>query len=207
MIARRRPIDQFIPPGIEAEPEALRSWRTMVGLLTWPTYGTSLAGGGRGWFDRGSQTRGGPIPEPPEGGRPTATMRPRVRLDPEQQAVVISDLPRIAALRSFRLHLAVAAEDHVHILLSCKPVHGVPRLVQLIKGSLSRTLTVAAGDEPAATADGRRGPHHKWWARQYSFLVVPDRQSLQRVIEQLAAHVNADSAHCTLGRFHAVDMD
>ena len=177
----------------------------MVGLLTWPTYGTLLTGGGRGWFDRGSQTRGGPIPEPHEGDCPTATMRPRIRLDPDQQAVVISDLPRIASLRFFRRHLALAAEAHVQILLSCTPVDGVPRLVQLIKGSLSRALTVAAGDGPAATADGRRVPHHKWWARQYSFLVVPDRKSLQRVVEQLAAHLNADSARCTLGRFHAVD--
>ena len=101
---------------------------------------------------------------------------------------MIRDLGRIAALRGFDLHMAVAAADHVHILLAPPPNRAVERLVQLIKGSLSRTLTLATGEETATSRTGTVLPHHKWWTRQYSYRSVTDGRNLLRVIESLADH-------------------
>jgi REP element-mobilizing transposase RayT len=111
-----------------------------------------------------------------------------VRLDHRQQAVVVRDLARVAALRHFELHVVAAAPDHVHVLLSCAPDRDVPRLVQLVKGAASRALTVAGGDEPARSTRGRQLVHHKWWTRQYSFRWVADGAAVRRVAAALRAH-------------------
>ena len=108
---------------------------------------------------------------------------------------VIGDLARIASLRRFELHAIVAAEDHIHVLLSCEANRDIPRLAQLIKGSLSRSLTVAAGDEPARSTHGEVLPHHKWWTRQYSFTALHEHEPVERLLEQLMAH---DTDHATL---------
>jgi REP element-mobilizing transposase RayT len=122
---------------------------------------------------------------------------PRVRLDADQRDLIISDLARIASLRHFELHAIVAAEDHIHVLLSCDADRDIPRLAQLVKGSLSRTLTVAAGDEPARSTRGEALPYHKWWTRQYSFVALRDRESRERLLEQLTAH---NSGHARVWR-------
>ena len=168
----------------------------MVGLLTWPTYGTWFAHPGRGWIDRSHRPGVGRVPEPT---RSAASGRqrlkwPPVRLDGDQRALVIGDLARIASLRRFELKMVVAAPDHIHLLLGCEPDRDIPRLVQLVKGSLSRTLTVAAGDEPATSTRGEALVHHKWWTRQYSFRTIDDRASADRVIDQLRAHEAAGAA-------------
>jgi REP element-mobilizing transposase RayT len=84
--------------------------------------------------------------------------------------------------------MVAAAPDHVHVLLSCEPDREVPRLVQLIKGALSRALTVSAGDKPAMSTGGRALIHHKWWTRQYSFRWISDRPTLDRVVRAIKAH-------------------
>ena len=38
----------------------------MIGLLTWPAYGTWLAGAARGWVDPGSVQKDATLPEPEE---------------------------------------------------------------------------------------------------------------------------------------------
>ncbi|MEE9212815.1 MAG: transposase [Phycisphaeraceae bacterium] len=120
-----------------------------------------------------------------------------VRLNDVQRRLIVDDLSRIASLRRFELHVVVAAEDHVHVLLSCQPGRDIPRLVQLIKGSLSRALSVAAGDNPAISAQGEVLGHHKWWVRQYSFLNVGDRASLDRIIQQLMDHQTDPTTLCS----------
>ena len=156
----------------------------MIGLLTWPTYGTWFAGRGRGWVDA---TARGPLrrlPEPRRRGRPSRQRWPTVGLDADQRAVVIEDLKRVAALREFELLLAVAAEDHVHVLLGCAADRDIHRLVQLVKGSLSRTLSVAGrAPQPPPSL-----PHMKWWSRQYSFRTIADRASLECALADLEAH-------------------
>ena len=89
----------------------------MLGLLTWPAYGTWFARADRGWIDRD----GGEAEAVPEPTRSHAQGRqrlvwPPVRLDERQQTVVIGDLARIASLRSFELLMVAAAPDHVHVL-------------------------------------------------------------------------------------------
>jgi REP element-mobilizing transposase RayT len=161
----------------------------MLGLLTWPAYGTWFARPDRGWIDRdGDEAEA--LAEPTrrhDDGRQRLVWPP-VRLDERQQTVVIQDLARIASLRHFDLHMVAAAPDHVHVLLSCEPDRDVPRLVQLIKGALSRALTVAAGDEPARSTRGQALIHHKWWTRQYSFRWIEDRPTLERAVRALRAH-------------------
>jgi REP element-mobilizing transposase RayT len=103
--------------------------------------------------------------------------------------VVVADLARIAALRGFRLIRAVTASDHVHVLLGCEDDRDVPRLVQLVKGALSRALSVAGGDAPAESVGGERLPHHKWWARQYSFRVLR-QDELAPVVAALDRHAD-----------------
>jgi REP element-mobilizing transposase RayT len=161
----------------------------MVGLLTWPAYGTWFARPDRGWIDRdgdGAET----LPEPT---RSHARSRQRLKWPPvmlnvRQQAVVIGDLIRVAGLRNFDLLAAAAAPDHVHALLDCAPDRDVPRLVQLIKGATSRALTVDAGDEPACSTRGTALVHHKWWTRQYSFRWIDDPAARRRVLEALWTH-------------------
>jgi REP element-mobilizing transposase RayT len=167
----------------------------MVGLLTWPAYGTWFARPLRGWVDRGGASLDRGLPEPTRSavaGRQRLKW-PALRLDEAQCALVISDLGRIAALRGFDLLMAVAAADHVHALLACAADRDIPRLVQLIKGSLSRTLTVAAGDPPASSVRGAVLDHHKWWTRQYSFITIGDAPTLRRVVAALQAHEHAAS--------------
>jgi REP element-mobilizing transposase RayT len=162
----------------------------MHGLLTWPAYGSWFPRLQRGWIDR--QRRGDldPLPEPTRRAddRRERLKWPPITLSPPQQAVVIGDLVRVAGLRDFDLRAAVAAPDHVHVLLDCAPDRDVPRLVQLIKGALSRALTVAAGDEPARSTGGGALVHHKWWTRQYSFRWIADPAAVGRVLEALRAH-------------------
>ncbi len=162
----------------------------MIGVLTWPTYGTWLPSRRRGWIDRHRGRSAASIPEPIRSSAATGERLkwPPARLTEAQGSLIVRDLARIAALRSFELLLVVAAADHVHIVLSCEPDRDIPRLVQLIKGALSRTLTLAAGDEPAASTKGKALLHHKWWTRQYSFVRVCDDDTLERLIRELKAH-------------------
>ncbi len=162
----------------------------MAGLLTWPTYGTWFASRRRGWIDRDRDVAPAAVPEPARHAGDDRRNRPwpAARLDGPQRELVVRDLGRLAALRGFALHMVVAAADHVHVLLTPQPDCVIERLVQLVKGSLSRTLTIAAGDEPITAPGGRPLAHHKWWSRQYSFLPITDREILDRVIESLADH-------------------
>ncbi|MHC4129426.1 MAG: transposase [Planctomycetota bacterium] len=166
----------------------------MVGLLTWPAYGTWFARPHRGWIDReGDDAEVLPEPTRSHARRRQRLVWPPVTLDERRQAVVIRDLARVASLRSFELLMVAAAPDHVHVLLACAPDRDVPRLVQLIKGALSRALTVAAGDAPAASTRGRALIHHKWWTRQYSFRWLEDGPTRQRVVRALRAHADEDA--------------
>lgn len=162
----------------------------MMGLLTWPTYGTWFACPARGWIDRDDRDVLDALPEPTRRHGPARERLkwPPARLDERLQALLIQDLTRVATLRGFGLHMVVAAPDHVHVLLSCEPDRDVPRLVQLVKGALSRGLTVAAGDRPARSARGQTLTHHKWWTRQYSFRWLAAPEARDRVIRALRAH-------------------
>ena len=163
----------------------------MVYLLTWPAYGTWLEGPTRGRIQPPSPAQ---LPEPDH---PLSACRraglkwPAVQLDPRQQAIIIDDLHRIAGIRSFELVAAVAAHDHVHVLVSRSDQYTArdfARLVQLIKGALSRRLTVAGGDAPAVSAAGEPLAHHKWWTRQYALQKIDDQADFKPICEQLAQH-------------------
>lgn len=162
----------------------------MIGLLTWPAYGTWFARPHRGWIDRDRDTIGRSLPEPTRRacgvGEPLKW--PPVLLTDRQQRLIIKDLGRIAALRGFELHMICVSPDHVHVLLSIEAERDIPRLVQLAKGSLSRTLTVDAGDQPATSTGGGALVHHKWWSRQYSFRRIQDTETLDRVTALLRGH-------------------
>jgi REP element-mobilizing transposase RayT len=158
----------------------------MLGLLTWPVYGTWFECPYRGWIDRDVISVRS-VPEPTRRGAGGALKWPAASLDRRQRDLIVRDLARLAGLRGFELHMVAAAPSHVHVLLSCDD-RDVPRLVQLIKGSLARTLTVAAGDTPAFSTRDEALPHHKWWTRQYSFLRINDDETRQRVTAQLRAH-------------------
>jgi REP element-mobilizing transposase RayT len=169
----------------------------MVFLLTWPAYGTWLNGPARGRIQPSLDE----LPEPDHA--LSATRRgglkwPPVRLDAGQQAIIIDDLHRIAGIRSFELLAVVAAGDHVHVLLD-RPHSGaapaLEQLVQLIKGALSRRLSVAAGDPPAASAGGEPLAHHKWWTRQYALQAIGDQADLKHVCEQLDGHDGENTAY------------
>jgi len=169
----------------------------MVGVLTWPAHGTWLAGPGRGWVDPQGVVEGGVVPEPDaevSEARRRSLKWPAVRLDGRQQRSILEDLARIGVLREFEPVVGVAAADHVHVLLEADADRYVPRMVQLIKGSLSRMLTVSGGDEAAVTTLGQAVAHHKWWARQYSFLRVADTRSLEAVQRRLLAHEGEGAA-------------
>ena len=167
---------------------------TMVSLLTFAAYGTWLAGPARGWVERQDRRGGDDLPEPDPGIsalRRRGLKWPPVRLDRRQRELLLDDLHRIAGLRGFALLAAVAAEDHVHVVLGYERQAATPdihRLIQLIKGALSRRLSVAAGDRPAVSVAGQPLPHHKWWTRQYSLRSLGDQAVVERVCERLAAH-------------------
>ncbi len=161
----------------------------MVGLLTFTTYGTRLGHRGRGRIAPAGDDAALPEPSPAPAAGPAATSRwPAVRLAASQQEAVLKDLERIAGLRSFTVHMAVAGADHVHVLLACEDGRDVPRLVQLLKGALARALSVSSGEPPPRSDRGEVLPHLKWWARQYSFLVLPDARSVACAVAQLRDH-------------------
>lgn len=148
----------------------------MQWLLTWPTFGTWLPGPARGWVDRWLAFDGLVLPEPDtvvSVRRRSGLKWPAVQLGPESQQAVIEDLHRIAPLRDLDLQAAVVAEDHVHLLLGFEPNRELPRIVQLVKGALSRKLSISSGDAPSSDPLGRPLPIHKWWQRQYSALALP----------------------------------
>ncbi len=156
----------------------------MIGLLTWPAYGS--------WFPHAVRGR---IPEVPHGipepARHGQRLKwPPVLLDGRMGRLIVEDVLRIAAIRSFEPLLIVVAPDHVHLLLSCADDRDVHRMVQLVKGALSRMLTVAAGDMPARSTSGAILPHHKWWTRQHSFVPVSEGD-LEQVKARLRAHAES----------------
>ncbi len=168
----------------------------MLALLTWPAYGSRFPRPGRGRIE--GREPGDPhrIPEPARranegGGR---LKWPPAHLDGRMARLIIEDTARIAALRSFEPMMIVVAPDHVHLLLSCEDDRDVNRLVQLIKGALSRMLTVAAGDAPARSTSGELLPHHKWWTRRHSFIRIPDGEALEQVKVRLRAHAEGGAA-------------
>ncbi len=169
----------------------------MVYLLTWPAYGTWLEAPARGRIQPSTAA----LPEPDHrlsGSRRAGLKWPAVRLDRRRQAVIIDDLHRIASIRSFELLAVVAAGDHVHVLLDRSAPDAAPdmqRLVQLIKGALSRRLSVAAGDPPAASAGGEPLAHHKWWTRQYALQAIGDQADLKHVCAQLEGHDGENTAY------------
>jgi REP element-mobilizing transposase RayT len=168
----------------------------VLGVLTFPVYGTRLPRSGHGrveWFD---PANGGLI-EPDEVASAAARASaawPAVELQPGQQALILADLHRIAALRGFRLLGAVAAIDHAHVLVALEAPLPLLRFFQLIKGALARMLSVAAGDSPPRTASGDPAPHRKWWARQYVFQRIRDEAGLEGVVAALSAHGDAGAA-------------
>ncbi len=163
----------------------------MVSLLTFAVYGTWLAGPARGRIER---TQGLPLPEPDgvlSARRRRGLKWPAVSLDRRRRAVLLADLHRIAALRGFDLLAAVVAADHVHVLLAVDARHGTQdaaRLIGLIKGALSRRLSVGEGDPPPRSATGETLAHHKWWSRQYALLPIEEQATLDRIHAQLVAH-------------------
>ncbi len=171
----------------------------MVGLLTWPTYGTWFPGQGRGRIDLEPDQLVRSVPEPAPidaAHQPRDAPWPPVRLDDHQRRAVAQDLMRIAELREFKLPLVIVAEDPVHVRFSGEYHDDIPRLVQLIKGALSRKLTVVAGDAPPRSSSGRALPHNKWWTRQYAFLTVDNRATLDRIWPELLAHTQQDDVLC-----------
>jgi len=178
----------------------------MIGLLTWSTYGAWLPGPGRGWIDPGAEHATEPLPEPDvrlAGARAGTIHRDPVRLSPEQRDRVLSHLEHMAGYRDYRPLAAVAAEDHVHVLLEADDDLDIPRLVQLVKGSLSRNLTCAGGDEPAPTPSGRVFPHRRWFSHQFSFRRVRGEDALAGVRRALLGHGGPDAAVRTWDRGRA----
>ena len=163
----------------------------MIGLVTWTTYGTWLAGPARGWIDPGRVLREAdlsrlPVPDEEASSQRRRSLKwPPATLGAEQKRLIIMDLHRIAELRRFELHAIAAEETCVRVLLGCDEDRDMQRMVQLIKGALSRMLTVATGDEPASSTGGEALIHHKWWPRQYSFLRIEDEETRQALIELL----------------------
>jgi hypothetical protein len=168
----------------------------MIRLLTWPTYGTWLPGPGRGWVDPGAVQTDDTLPEPDatlSSHRRSSLKWPAVTLDNDQQRLILDDIARVGALRGFVPRLAVAAPDHVHLMLAADERADLHRMIQLTKGALSRLLTVAAGDAPAVSAAGDALAFHKWWTRQYSFRVIRDVSVNDAVREVLMAHARKDA--------------
>ncbi|UCD73802.1 MAG: transposase [Phycisphaerales bacterium] len=169
----------------------------MIGLLTWTTWGTWLGEPARGWIDRGGVLRGddpGALPGPDEEAsrkRRRGLKWPAAMLTADQRRLIIKDLRRIAELRRFELMGLAATENCVRVLLACDDDRDIERLVQLIKGALSRMLTVAAGDAPASSPGGGSLVHHKWWPRHYSFLRVGDQPAQKAIVETLRTGADA----------------
>ncbi len=104
----------------------------MVGLLTWPAYGTWFPYQGRGRIDPQPDRSAGLIPEPlpiDAARQPKHAPWPAVRLDGHQRRGVAEDLKRIAELRRFKRLVVVVAMDHVHILLRCDEGGDIPQMV------------------------------------------------------------------------------
>jgi REP element-mobilizing transposase RayT len=168
----------------------------VVGVLTFPAYGTRLPRFGHGrreWLEPAGEGLIEPDPVASAAAHASAAWPP-VELDPAQRSLILSDLHRIAALRGFRLLGAVAAADHVHVLMAIDTGTPLLRLFQLVKGALARILSVAAGDEPPRRASGNPARHHKWWARQYVFQRIRDEAGLATAVSALAAHAEAGAA-------------
>lgn len=168
----------------------------MLALLTWPAYGTWLAGSARGRVDAGPWRPGdAAVPEPDEAlseSRRRSLRWPAVRLDEPAARALLADLERIARLRRFVPEVVVVAPDHVHLLLDAPPDRTpVPTLVHHVKGALSRALSVAAGDHVARSTGGADLPHHKWWTRQYSFRWLDDGDHVAVVRRRLLGHGDA----------------
>ncbi len=146
-------------------------------MLTFPAYGHWLPGSGRGWIDPGKVLANNNFPTPDEeisAERRRSLIWPARQLTIPQQRLIIQDLHRIADLRKIRLIAATPHTNCVQVLMKHNADEHIPRQVQLIKGALSRCLTVAEGDHPARSTQDRPLIHHKWWTRQYSWLIVQD---------------------------------
>jgi len=168
----------------------------VVVLLTWPTWGAWLPGPARG----GQVTRFTHAPEalpaPDEGlsrTRRRGLVWPAVRLEESQRGVVIEDFRRVASFRDFEIIAAVAHPDHVHLLLRCDASRDLRRLVQLVKGAASRALSRSAGDVEADSTHGRPLPHHKWWTRQSSILVLDSDEAVEGALALLRTHARNKS--------------
>jgi REP element-mobilizing transposase RayT len=160
-------------------------------LVTWPTYGHWFAGHGRGCIPLDAGALGDALPEPTLCGEAVGqppSRWPAVQLSDQQRRVVRADLARIAALRDFAIAGVVIAPTFVHLLIRIDPERDLSRLVQLVKGALSRALTVAAGDRLPTDATGASLPHHKWWSRQYACLRIGDEGLRERVAGMLERH-------------------
>jgi REP element-mobilizing transposase RayT len=156
-------------------------------LLTWPTYGTWLPGPSHG---RVEHFCGGEfiLPEPD----PAISLRRRrslkwaaVMLHERHRAALQSDLPRIESIRGFRTRRFIVVEDHTHLLFEAPEECDLMRLVQLIKGTLARALSVAGGDPAPIGTRGERLPHQKWWARQHVLQILTDDESLAAALRAL----------------------
>ncbi len=170
----------------------------MFGLLTWPCYGTWLAGPGRGCVDPGRALLDEPPPEPDERvslSRRQSLKWPAVELAAPEQRIIMVDLLRIAEIRRFEVLVAVAAIDHVHILFRVADDRDIARLVQLTKGALSRALAVGSSDTPSVSAkpSAKTLPFRKWWTRQYSFRSTRDNVVAAVMRRRLADHEATDA--------------
>jgi REP element-mobilizing transposase RayT len=168
-------------------------------LLSWTVHSAWFEGPARGWIERGCQGVSDVVPEPavPLAAERAADLKwQAVRLDADQRRVVVDDLRRVAALRSFDPCEIVVAPDHVHVLLDCDPDRDMHRLVQLTKGALSRALSVLAGDPSARSRGGQPLPFQKWWSRQYSLLEVAEPETQQSVARQLEHCASAPDRTC-----------
>ncbi|MHC4949018.1 MAG: transposase [Planctomycetota bacterium] len=163
----------------------------MVGLLTWAAWGTWLAGPARGRVP-------GPdlVPEPDpalSAARRRGLVIPPVRLDRRHREAVADDLPRLAALRAFEVLALAVAADHVHLLVAWAGARDEARLVQLVKGALSRRLSVVEGDAPQVGTTGVARPHRRWWPRQHALRALADDDELRAVLGAIRAHVGPET--------------
>jgi len=165
----------------------------LAALLTCPTFGHWLKGDARGIVrceDVEPDWLVLPEPDPDLTAQRQSTLKwPMVRLEPWQQAFLREDLWRIARLRQFTIDCACVEADHLHLLY--EPLEDQPdlhRQVQLIKGSLARTLSLALEDEPARSPRGEALPHHKWWAREYVLQVVTSAALRARAVSLISTH-------------------
>lgn len=164
----------------------------MHALLTWPTFGSWLPGPARGGRVESLQRPPTALPAPDPDiaiARGLSLKWPPVSLNKHQQHLLLSDLLRIAELRGFTLHAARSSAQDVHVLFEREPLlEDIHRLVQLIKGSLARTLSVDAGDPAARSTSGESLAHQKWWARQYLLQTIEEPAFIQPITALLRGH-------------------